>query len=207
LAANLTYNIGDTGSTTGLVFETLSASPSTTITIGVGQPSTTTVPPITFDAAFGELANELLGWFPRGRVQFGGQNIVSCTPVPINPLVRKRARRLLEGILQAEDVLRWDREGYVEVPSRRFQGGVWRLSKRCDDEEPWINLCLNGVKVASICLHVDGAQGLLEDSLVAKYLLCKFDEDAIERNGNWSWIPRHAAPFPEPNAVPELVFA
>lgn len=176
----------------------------TTFTVGTSN----TANLITFEDGIAEAMNnigmaigQIAGAFPALGIKLE----------ELNPEVRQRARRLLEGLLPPAEVLRWDKEAYVEVPSRKWPGGVWRLSKRyAGADEPWIDLYLLGVKSAGVCLHVHGAYGLLEDSLVAKYLLARFAEEDIERHGNWTWYNEHGGvdwDAVRAPAAPELVFS
>jgi hypothetical protein len=140
-------------------------------------------------------------------------DVPACTPIAITPEANARARALLEQVLPAAELERWDRERIIIVPSRRIPGAEWRIAGHLQwDGPPGIGLWIGGRSRWHVCLTV--GKGLLpnDDVAVAKYLLCAFAEDEVSRIGNWTrafeiW-PHEEPQEAPPVALPaELVFA
>jgi hypothetical protein len=100
-----------------------------------------------------------------------------------NEAATRRARELLEHVLRPDELRKWDADHYLDIPSKLRAGRVYRL-----EDSPWeprIKVLKDGVKFASVCLHV-GEDLPKDDVVVGKYLLARFDEEEIERVGNWT---------------------
>lgn len=193
MAANLSsFTIGNVSGTTQYATADylVTGTGNTSFTIDTGTSGST----VTIPTGTAQNANLDLGNMAQLLQQFGTLiGPLSRSIRSLSPEVLRRARRLLEGILPAEEVLRWDRDGFIEVPSRQHPGYVYRITAyrthtRDPTAEPYIEFYCRDEKVASICVHVDGAMGLLDDALVAKYLLCRYAEEDVARNGNWTWV-------------------
>lgn len=110
------------------------------------------------------------------------------------PDAELKARRLVESLLTSEQLATWDRGKWVDIPSAKHPGRVYRLMPtEHDPDEPKIDVYERGEHVAYVCLHVgDYHYRLLrDDRLVAKFLLCRFAEEEIETVGNWRFEEGH----------------
>lgn len=160
--------------------------------VTVALPTITLPSGMTFNAIPDQLIDTYLGYLRSEGL------------APPPPEVLQRARRLLEGILPPEAVLSWDRDGYFDIPSRAHRGRVYRILRR--DRlvtEPWIDVYQDGAKYAGVCLHVTETHWLVDDAVVAKYLLCRYAEEEVETVGNWNYV-HHDLDYTRPPVVVEI---
>lgn len=125
-------------------------------------------------------------------IQTGARVVGPIFGAPAEPTpAERRARRLLERIVPPELVKRWDRDGRIDIPSRRHRGRTYRLRKQGGSfyafiGEPLLDVLVDGRPYARVCLHV-GENLPFDDRVVGKYLLCAFAEEEVEEAGNWTF--------------------
>lgn len=146
--------------------------------------------------------NEILGPFVQDlNVALGNFNRIGQPYMETTPEVLASARRLLVGILPAEDVLRLDRDGYVPIPSRKHPGRTYRIDK-------WgsVSVYQNGERYANVCIHVGGLMFVNDDSVVAMWLIARFAEEEIEEVGHWTYAcEAYGLPPPIGPLKPDIV--
>jgi hypothetical protein len=103
----------------------------------------------------------------------------------------ERAEALLRDSVTSEQYASYQSRGYLEVPSRRQPGRVYRV----DGWRP-VAVFEGGHFVGAICIrpreHLPGP-----DVVLARKLLVEGAEDELLRSGNWlspAWRPASAAP-------------
>lgn len=103
----------------------------------------------------------------------------------------ERADALLRASVTPEQYAAFERRGYIELPSRKHPGRVYRV----DGWRP-VTVFDSGQFVGAVCIRPrDQLPG--PDVVLARKLLIEGAEDEFLRTGNWlspAWRPASAAP-------------
>jgi len=179
----------------------------------------------TITVQFGFAADANDWWAQNLQVAFGQE--INALQIALDQLLSYqppealvRARRLMEGVLPAEEVLRWDHDGYVQVPSRMVPGLTYRIYDqsvppglpaegehfpRTERGEPGIYAFQGDTEVAFVCIHAGDLHKIQMDALVAKYLVCRYAENELYTIGNWrrqQMVTGRFLPMEPPAALP-----
>ncbi len=155
---------------------------------------TTTASPFTITITVPDANNELIYTLPNvGTTAFPFPTMPEWKPLPRAPDAELKARRLVERLLTPEQLRTWDLGKWVDIPSAKHSGRIYRLKPlEHDENEPGIDVYERGEYAAFVCLHVGPGLDLLrDDRLVAKVLLCRYAEEEIETVGNWRFMDGH----------------